>query len=78
MNNIYAPPTSDVEHKKPKGPRPLGIIGLAVVFVLLSAAITVLAYLDDQGGEWLIVLGCSVILIFLLRGCISEERVTEK
>lgn len=68
MNNIYAPPKSNVEHEKPKSPRPKGVTTLAVVFVLLSAAITVLAYLDDHEGEWLIVFGCSVILIFLLRG----------
>lgn len=68
MNNPYAPPNANLEMTEPSAPRPMGIKLLAILFVLFSVATTVLAYVDDRDGEWIIVFACSLVLIVLLRG----------
>jgi hypothetical protein len=68
MESPYAPPKANLEQQQARPPRPAGIIVIAALFIFFSVATTVLAFLGDQGGEWYIVLGCSVVLVALLRG----------
>jgi hypothetical protein len=52
----------------------LGITVLAILFIILSIADVVLAYIEDQEAS-LIVLACSVLLAYLLRGIyMGQER----
>ena len=75
MSNIYDPPKSEVFETQPKGPRPTGIAVISVLFILFSLASTLIAYIEVD-GEWEIVLGSSLVLIFLLRGVfIGKDNV---
>lgn len=67
MENPYAPSASASEMKSTKGPRPFGIKVLGVLFVALSILSTALAFAESQTSGFM-VLACSILLVFLLRG----------
>ena len=79
MSNPYEPPKSNTETIPPDHPRPAGITLIAWLFVAFATASTALAYIDDQEGEWVIVLICSILLIYWFRNIVhgyeSERKI---
>lgn len=78
MNNPYQPPKSDTEAITSDPPRPIGVTLIAWLFVSFAIASTTLAYIDDQEGEWLIVLICSLLLIYLFRNIVHGYESERK
>lgn len=74
MSNVDKSPKSELGEIDPKEPRPLGVLLVCVLFVLFSIASILIAYIEKD-GQWEIVLGCSLFLIFLLRGVfLGQEK----